>query len=166
MRRWPELIGLALLAGPTAAAGSGGIPVVGEGALTAAAQSCVGLTADLGADRAMLNGRGWKKGTVSANGKPVDDESSRKLEFYGRDGILLMLGVEDKPSCLIMTKTKSPAERVEGLLKAVYGREPISRSGGNIVWILDGKQDVLLKTAAEGGHQLVTIVFTSTGQAQ
>src|SRR5437588_20133 len=102
MRRWPELIGLALLASPAAAAGSGGT-----------------------------------------------------LEFSGRDNVIVILGVEDKPSCLIMTKTTVPARRVENLLTAAYGREPISRAGGNILWILDGKQDVLFTAVPEGEHQLV-----------
>jgi hypothetical protein len=162
MKAWLKtaIAGLAACSAPLAAQG---LATVGEKALAPAARACIGLSPGLDSLREQLKAQGWSRGSMEAGGKQVASD----LEFYGREGVLLILnGDGEKPGCIAIARVKSSVrtERLLEIVSAALGRQPTSRSGNQAMWILDQGQALLVQHGRGEEGPVVRIVTTSSEQ--
>ena len=113
-----------ILAGGVAAQG---LPPASVDEIMAGAKSCLAATSSAGVDENKLRGDGWKHGTMSDKGKPVDNG----LSIYGRDGLLMILhGSKPGSLCLFTARIASPSDiaKLQASMAAAYGK-PASDDG-------------------------------------
>ncbi len=139
------------------------MPLIGEEAITPAAQSCLGLSADMAALRRQLGTQGWATGKFrSADGKALRDPG-KGVEIYGRDGLLLVLHTDAaKPGCVVTAKAKPGLvmSRMIANATAVLGKAPFLSQPAQAMWRLDTGQSVMLRHQVAPTGASIQIVFT------
>jgi hypothetical protein len=104
-----------------------GLPPVANDELLAAVRSCAAATNPTGVDPRKLEADGWRKATMSANGKPV----ATPLTMYGKGHLLLMFdSAGASPLCIVTGRILSVAEfpKLQAAFAAAYGA-PIKDDG-------------------------------------
>ena len=106
--------------------GQGMTPAANEEFLTAA-RSCAAATSPTAVDPRKLEADGWKKATMSSNGKPV----ATPLTMYGKGHLLLMFDAAGtSPLCIVTGRLGSIGEfpKLQAAFAAAYGA-PIKDDG-------------------------------------
>jgi hypothetical protein len=142
-------------------AASAEMSAVSQGALTAAAQACIGIPADPQIARDLIVGRGWTAGEIKdGSGKPIED---KRLAPYSRDGVLLLLTNEPgKAGCLLMAGVKPSLKSGEAvaIAAAALGRQPFSTTAEGAMWTLPQGQAFLLRYSGKGKGASVHMIVT------
>ena len=110
-----------------APAAAQGLQPVGTDEILAATRSCADATNATGVDTRKLEGEGWAKASMAADGKPV----ATSLSFYGKGDLLLMFDASGKsPLCIVTGRIPSIRDfpKLQSAFAAAYG-PPVKDDG-------------------------------------